>query len=192
MTNLGSPTDVQAALNSINGQIGHSAKQVDTLTFNPQYPNYVIYKNGGSANQGTLVEDYDLTNKKQFYGWTSHQGTLQNVDVKFRFPMPTDFASFSGGNAFTISYLTGLNAATHNKLDFKLTDVTTSTACASSSGNFSATANTWTTATFNAAALNATCTYTPGDVIEADVTFYADNTASANAEAGQANLTYTN
>ncbi len=197
LTNI-TGSDVQAALASIDSQIGSNAKKVDTLTFNPQYPNYVISRSGAN-NQGTLIDDFDSTNKVQYYGWTSNQATLQNMDVRFRFPLPTDFKSLStaNGDSFTFNFRTGLNASTHNKLDFTVRDVTkANTTCGSSLTNFSGTANTWTSVAISAATLNAGCSggnaLAAGDVIAGDVTFYADNTANAAAQVGQTNLTYTN
>jgi hypothetical protein len=184
-------TTVQAALASIDSKIGHNASKIDSLLWNPQYPNYVIAKSG-TNNSGTLVEDYDATNKAQFYGWTTNQATLQNIDVKFRFVIPTDFASI--GN-FTLQYLTGTVTTTNNKVDVKVTDVTKSnTLCGSSLTN--ASAATWATATITAATLNAGCTgataIAAGDVMEVDTTLYDIAGATTYAEVGQAAQAYTN
>lgn len=190
LTNI-SGSDVQAALASIDGKIGASAPNVDTLTFNPQYPNYVISRSG-SNNNGTLVQDFDSTNKKQYYRWTSNKGTLQNVDVKFRFPLPTDF---TGTGNFTLAYRTGTVTTTDNKIDVTVTDVTkTNTVCGS--GLTNASANAWATATITAATLNAGCTagnaMAAGDLMEVDVTFYDLSGGTTWADAGQAALAYNN
>lgn len=187
-------SDVQAALASIDSKIGSSGANVDTLTFNPQYPNYVISRSGGT-NQGTLIADFDSTNKKQYFDWTTNQTSLQNIDVKFRFPLPTDFVSTGD---FTLAYRTGTATTTNNKVAVAVTDVTKANAlCGSSLTN--ASANVWATATVAAATLDAGCTggnaLAAGDLLEVDVKFYdvSDVTAPGTfADASQAALAYNN
>lgn len=195
LTNI-TGSDVQAALASIDSKIGSSAPNVDTLTFNPQYPDYIISRDG-SNNNGTLVQDYDNSsgNNKQYYGWSSESASLSDIDLKFRFPLPSDFVST--GN-FTLSYITGTATAANNKVDVTVsnaTDLTTGapTVCGTSTAN---TSTTWATATITAGTLNTGCTggtaLNAGDIIEVDVKLYDITGGTTFARASTAALAYSN
>jgi len=187
-------SDVQAALASIDGQIGHNGPNVENLTFNPQFPNFVISKSG-SNNNGTLTEDFDSTNNRQLYDWTTNQVTQQGIDVKTRFPLPTDFVST--GN-FTFDFRTGTITTTNNKVTVTFKDITKSnTVCATSANN--ASANAWTTITVTAATLNAGCaagnTMAAGDIIEVDTNLFDISNVTAPgtfADVGTLTLGYNN
>ncbi len=180
-------TNVESALQELGSTTGANAPNVEDLTFAPQYPDYVISRDG-SANNGTLVQDYDATNSQQYFGWTTNRISQQDIDVKFRFPLPADFASTGD---FTFGYRTGTTTATDNKVDVTVTDVTTATTCGSSAGL--ATANVWSTATITAATLNAGCaTLTAGDTMEVDVKLYDRTGGTTFADAGTAKLVYNN
>jgi len=147
-----------------------------------------------------LSSDYDSTNNvlQQFYDWTSLKPTLQNMDIKFRFVLPPDFATV--GN-FILNFRTGLAAALNNKVDLTVSNATNLTAnqptvCGTSAANFSAVANTFQLATITAATLNTGCTgataLAAGKLIEVDLKLYANNTANAKADVSYVNLAYNN
>jgi len=187
--------DVQAALIALDAKVGSGAPNVDTLVFNPEYPDAVIFRDG-SNNQGTLSSDYDNTNNYHYYNWTTNQPTLQDIDLRFRFPLPTDFVST--GN-FTGLYRTGTVNTSNNKVDFSVTNATdltggAPTTCASSTAN--ASANAWATATLTAAAINTGCTgstaLNAGDIVQIIVKLYDVAGASTFAQAGTLGLAYNN
>lgn len=189
-------TNVESALQELGAVSGANAPNNDVLTFNPIYPNFVIFRDG-SANTGTLVQDYDSSsgNNKQYYGWTTNNGALQDIDIKFRFPLPADFVST--GN-FTLSYITGTATAANNKVDVTVsnaTDLTAGapTACGSSTG---LTSTTWASTTITAATLNTGCTgataLNANDIIEIDVKLYDISGGTTFARASSAALAYTN
>ncbi len=189
-------TDVESALQELGAVSGANAPNNDVLTFDPQYPDYVLFRDG-TNNSGTLVQDYDNTSSinRQYYGWTTNNPSLSDIDVKFRFPLPADFAST--GN-FTLAYITGTAAAANNKVDVTVsnsTDLTAGapTACGSSTG---LTSTTWATTTITAATLNAGCTggtaLNAGDIVEVDVKLYDINGATTFARASTAALAYNN
>jgi len=202
LTNI-TGSDVQAALSSIDSQIGASSANNDVLTFSPQYPNYIIFRDG-TNNSGTLVQDYDTTGgdygsatdpRQQYYGWTTNNAALQDIDIKARFPLPADFVST--GN-FTLRYLTKTGTAGNNKVDVTVsnaTDLTGSapTLCGTNAGN---TSTTWGTATITAATINGNCTgvtaLAAGKIVEIDVKLYAITTGTTFARAGTASLAYNN
>ena len=191
-------TDVQSALASIDSKIGAASANVEDLTFNPEYPNFTIFRDG-TDNSGTMVSDYDPANASQFFDWTSNQVTLQDNEVKFRFPLPADFTSVGD---FTLGYRTGTTNAPDNHVDVTVSNSTNltagaPTACGSSTNNTSS--NSWLTATITSATLNAGCTgatsLDAGDMIEVDVKLFdVSNVTAAGtyADAGQVKLLYNN
>jgi|GEM_PF-2008062 len=163
--------DVQAALVALDAKVGAGAPNGEQLKFSAEYPDAVIYKDATTpnGNAGTLVSDYDNTNNEHFYQWTTNKATLQNIDLRFRFPLPADFAST--GN-FTGRFRTGTATAADNKVDFTVTNSTdltvgVPTTCGSSAANSSAT---WATATILAATINTNCTgvtaLNAGDIVQ--------------------------
>jgi len=196
-------TDVEAALQELGAVSGANSANNDVLTFSPQYPDYVIFRDG-TNNNGTLTQDYDTTGadyasatdpRQQYYGWTTNNASLEDMDVKFRFPLPADFATV--GN-FTLRYLTGTATAANNKVDATVsnaTDLTASapTACGTSTAN---TSTTWGTITITAATINAGCTggtaLNANDLVEVDVKLYDITGATTFARAGTASLAYSN
>ncbi len=179
--------DVQAALEALDAEVGAGAPNVEILNFYPEYPDTVIYRDG-SSNLGTLVADYDNTNSQHYYRWTSNQITLQDIELRFRFPMPADFASVGD---FTGAYRTGTTTTTNNTVDFTVTDVTDAATCGTSTSNSSA--NAWATATITAATLNSGCAgLGAGDLMQVIVKLYDLTGASTFADAGVVNLVYNN
>ncbi len=195
LTNI-SGSDVQAALASIDSKIGTSGANVDTLTYNPQYPSYIVSRDG-SNNNGTLDMDYDNSTgiNKQYYEWTTSNASLSDIDVKSSFVLPADFVST--GN-FTLAYQTGTATAANNKVDVTISNVTDLTAgapttCGASTANAS---TTWATATISAATLNTGCTgataLNAGDTVQIDVKFYDISGSTTFARASTASLAYNN
>lgn len=170
LTNIFSPggassNNLQQALNNINGLIGSGADNVEDLTFFPEYPDTVIYRDG-TSNNGTLTSDYDT---EHYYRWTTAQtGALHDIDLKFRYPLPTDFAST--GN-FTFKFRTQNAVNTESKVDVVVYNVTDAATCGSSLTNNN---TAWTTATITAATLNAGCAgLSAGDILEIQVKLYS-------------------
>lgn len=202
LTNI-TGSDVQAALASIDGQLGASSANNEDLTFHPQYPDAVIFRDG-SSNNGTLVQDYDTTGadygsvtdpRQQYYGWTSNKATLQDIDVKTRFPLPPDFVTI--GN-LTLRYLTGTATAANNKVDVSISNATDLTAaaptlCGTAPANTSVT---WGTATISSGTITTGCTggtaLGVGDIVEVDTKLYDITGGTTFARAGTLNLAYSN
>lgn len=183
-----SSNNLQQALTNIDSLVGSGAPNVEDLTFEPEYPDTVIYRDG-SNNRGTLVSDYDSGNSQNYYQWSTSQGSLNDIDLRFRYTLPTDFKST--GN-FTLSFITQNAVNTDNKVDVSVRDVTDATTCGSSTAN----ANTsWTTATISAATLNAGCAgLSAGDAIEVTVKLYSLKSGGTEhwARVGKVNHLYNN
>jgi len=182
--------NVQDVLDDLDAKIGSNAPNVDELTFYPEYPDVVVYKDG-SSNQGTLVSDYDSGNSRQYYGWTSTKTALNDIDLRFRYELPADFAA-TGDLTLQIKTLT-TNAA-DNAVDLTINNETDTATCATSTGNKSSVANTWATVTVSAASINTGCTggtaLNSGDIIEVIIKNYAKSTGES--DVGKIQLDYTN
>jgi hypothetical protein len=164
---------------------------VDEMNWEPEYPDTVIAKSG-SNNNGTLVSDYDSSAKHQYYGWTTSRGTLQNIDLRFRYKLPADFTS-TGDLTLRLKTLT--TSATDNLIALTLTNATDSQVCSTTiDKNRSGTANTWDLATMTAANINTGCTggtaLAAGKIVEFDINLQAKNTGET--DVGTVNLAYTN
>jgi len=180
--------DVQAALAAIDSKIGAGAANVEDLTFEPEYPDTVIYKDG-TNNMGTLTSDWDSVTPEHFYQWTTTQASLQDIDLRFRYSLPPDFAST--GN-FTFRYRTQDAVNTNDKVDVTVYDVTDAATCGSSLTNNGVA---WATATITAATLNTGCAgLSVGDIMEIRVHLSALKSAGTEhwAQIGKINHLYNN
>jgi hypothetical protein len=187
LTNVTPATnDVQAALVALDAKVGAGSPNVENLTFYPEYPDAVIYPDG-SANNGTLTSNYDSANKQHYYQWTTNNPALQDMDVRFRFPLPADFATVG---SFTGGFRTGSANAAQNKIDYSVADSTTGFTCGSSTANVN---TVWTDTTIVAGTLNTGCaTLTAGDIMEITAKLYDINGAGSWAQAGRVILGYSN
>ncbi|MCK5603939.1 hypothetical protein KAR91_18775, partial [Candidatus Pacearchaeota archaeon] len=188
-------TTVEGALQELGSTTGSNAANVDTLVYYPEYPDAVIFQDG-TNNRGTLEALYDDTNDEHYYNWASNQGTTQDIDIRFRFPLPADFVATGD---LTFNYRTGTITEADNDVEiyvYNATDETTGnpTLCASDVTNTSA--NTWTTGIIAAATINTGCTggtvLNAGDIVEIAIKLY-DNTGTADfSDVGYLKLDYTN
>lgn len=188
-------TTVQGVLNDLDALIGSNAPNVEILTFYPEYPDTVVFPDG-ATNAGTLSSLYDNTNDEHYYHWTSNNGTTQDMDLKFRFPLPADFVATGD---FTFRFRTGSAVEADNDVEITVYNATNETAgdptaCGSDLSNVSAAA--WATGTITAATLNAGCTgataLNAGDIIEVDVKVMDNSGAPDFADVGYVSLAYTN
>lgn len=189
-----SANNVQAALVALDSKIGSNASNNDDLTFFAEYPNAVISKDG-SDNRGTLISDYDATDLEHYYDWTSNQATLQDINLKFRFALPTDFVST--GN-FTFRYRTQNTTSSNNNVQVNVanaTNLTTGAPTVCGSSNTNTSNNAWATGTITSGTLTTGCTggtaLDAGDIIEVNIKLLAV-TGSNFAEVGKLNLAYNN
>ncbi|KUK77511.1 MAG: putative T4-like proximal tail fiber, partial [candidate division WS6 bacterium 34_10] len=116
-----------------------------SITLSAEYAGAVMSADG-TNNTGFMTSDAEGTtyDSMNYYEWYSSETTLQDYDVRVRFTLPSDFASW-GTNAFTFNYATEANSSTNNKVDFYVYEEGTGTVDGSSVGKYSATAGVWTT-----------------------------------------------
>lgn len=187
-------TTVEAALQELGAVSGANADNVEQLDFYPTYPDAVVFRDG-STNAGTLVADYDDTNDEHYYQWTSNNGTTQDIDVRFRFTLPADFADV---NDFTFRFNTGTVTEADNDVEVSVYNATDETAgnptlCGADTSNVSVA---WATGTITEATLETGCTagtvLSAGDVVEVAVKLMDNSGAADFARAGRLVLGYDN
>lgn len=186
-------TDVEGALQELGAAAGENN---EVLTFHPEFPDTVIFRDG-TSNNGTLVQDYDDPNDESYYKWTTNNGSLQDIELRFRFPLPEDFTDT---NDFTYRFRTDSAVPGDNNLEYRVFNATDETAgaptlCGSDITNTGAAA-TWTTGTITEATLETGCTgataLNPSDLIEVAVKFFDNSGAADAAYAGWLSLAYDN
>jgi hypothetical protein len=98
----------------------------------------------GSNNTGTMTSGYDGTNKRNYYNWTTNQGSNQDYDIVVQIPLPSDYSSAGGAyptvniDRYTSDITNGTITAT--LLDTAGAAVTNWNTCAQTPGS----ASTWT------------------------------------------------
>lgn len=121
------------------------ATRVKELVFTAEYQNYSLEPDG-SANRGkmeTAFVDDGGSAKRNYYEWTTQQGTLNDMDIALSFRLPNDFDSFTG-SPLEVTYQTSDGVTTTNRVDVELYD-TTGTAVSLTGGSALASGS-WTTA----------------------------------------------
>lgn len=181
-------TNVQDVLDDLDALVGSNAANNDSIFFYPEYPGVTIFPDG-IANEGTLSVERESA--RHFYQWTSNKASTQDMDVRVRIVLPTDFVS-TGDLSF--EYLTGTNTAADNAVDVAVINVTDSlTTCATSVNN---TSTTWLVGTITAASIESGCTggsaLNAGDVIEVVFTLYDNSGAPDFSRIGFLRLDYAN
>ncbi len=179
-------TTVEGALQELYGDIG---KNFEDLTFYPEYPDAVVHADG-SNNRGLLEGLYDTGEESGYYNWTSRRATTQDIDIRFAFPLPTDF---NATGDFTFRYRTGSVTEADNDVEVRLYNVTNTQECGNDLTN--GTAGTWATATISAATINAGCTggtaLNAGDIVEVQIKLLDNVGAPDYADVGKLIWNYT-
>lgn len=187
-------TDVEAVLAEIAGQIGSGAANVDTMTFEAEYPNAVVYEDG-TTNKGKLEALLDSTNRRQYYHWTTKKNSDQDIDLRFRYELPADYV-FNTANDLTLAFRTATTLTTDNSVQVIIRNDTDNATCHADAAAASSVANTWGTITITGTELGAGCTggseLAAGDVIEVQFKFLSDNTNTGFADVGTLAFAYTN
>lgn len=159
------------------------AKQI---RLSPEYDGAAL-KGDGSANNGIMsLTNEDLgppLQKFNYYLWTTNKAAAQDLDIKVRYQLPTDFVAFSG-TPLALTYQTADATPANNSVDIAITDSTGATiALTGATGLASAT---WTTANMTFAGAP---TFTPGTWIE--ITIKATSISGKYVKMGDLLLDYT-
>jgi hypothetical protein len=125
-----------------------------TVTLSAEYPGAVLAADG-SSNTGFMTSDAEgsASDSMNYYEWNSSETSLQDYDVRLRFTIPSDFASW-GTNAFTLNLATETATdSTINKVDLYVYEESSGTVDDSSVDQVSSSAGVWTTTNIQGADL---------------------------------------
>lgn len=137
-------------------------------TFYAEWASFALYADG-SDNIGTVRSQYDNTDDRSYYYFTSRRATTQDYDLVLQWQVPEDFTGFDTGTnhlEFDIETV-GAGAA----VDLRDVQVNGADQAISDTGN---TAATWTTQQVDLS----TATIAAGDTLTLRFTLYGDNTPS--------------
>lgn len=87
-----------------------------TLDFSAEFEDAVV-RADGSNNIGVLAAAYDATNFRNYYNWTSNNGSLQDIDVVLDIRLPSDFGGFATTNPIQLNMRTTSATASQNQID---------------------------------------------------------------------------
>gem|GEM_PF-6382751 len=138
------------------------ARHARKIQLNAEYAGSTLSKFYGTGTDtsttGTMTSDAEPAADllRTYYNWTSSEASLNYYTVAVRVTLPQDFDSWATSNAVQVDLDTNTTSAADNVLDIYLYngDDTPGTAVASSTGNKSGTADTWTTATIDDSAID--------------------------------------
>ncbi len=175
---------------------GPANVNVDTMTWEAEYPDVVVYGDSASglSHKGKLEALYDVTNSEQYYHWSTKKNEDEEIDLRFRYELPADFVD---AGDLTLDYRTLTAAAGDNSVQVIVNNDTDSTTCHTDAAAPSA-ANTWGTLTITAAEIETGCVpgaaggLDAGDVIEVIIRLIADDTNAGWADVGTMSFAYTN
>ena len=72
-----------------------TARRTKSILLTPEYAGAVLDAGSGSNNTGSMTSKFDLTNRRNYYRWTTTQATAQNYDVVIQVPIPSDFSAWA-------------------------------------------------------------------------------------------------
>jgi hypothetical protein len=144
----------------INGPTASgSARPINAIAISPEYPGASLTGDGGGDNTGTMTSDNTTsTLYRNYYDWTTTQGTAQDYDIWVKVQVPSDFVAWANNN--TLSIDTWTNDTTNGPINVTVYD-TDETADCTSQDFTPSTGSTWESVT-STACLD-TGTYTPGE-----------------------------
>ena len=79
-----------------------TARPTKRVTISPEFEGASI-TGDGTNNTGTMTSDnMTSTPYRNYYNWTTSQGTSQDYDIWIRVPLPADFDAMASGNAIVV------------------------------------------------------------------------------------------
>lgn len=185
-------TDVEAALQEIGAEIGSNAPNVDTMVFEPEYPNSALFGDG-TSNNGKMELLYDSANREQHYRWTTKKNAAHDYDIRFRYTLPDDFVD---AGDITLRFRTDTTVTGDNTIAVTVRNDTDNTTCHADAATAGAVAGTWETLTITGAEIDTGCTagalLAAGDIIEVQIKMLADDSNSGGSDVGTLSFAYTN
>ncbi len=160
-----------------------SARNSKKIALNAEYTGSVLDAGSGSNNSGTMTSSVDLTNRMNYYKWTTTQGSNQSYDVVVQVPIPNDFDGWDGSTPLSISTYT--SNTSNGTITLEARDSTGTVRCNFVSVTPGST-GTWNTN--SSACTLSSGTYTPGDYLTLRVRMQSPN--GGDVRIGNINLNY--
>ena len=153
-----------------------------SITLHPHFPG-AAYHADGSSNVGQLSVLHDLTNRRNYYEWTTSRSALQDYTIMMHVTIPDAFQEWNS-SPFTLYYRTISANTAENEIDVTLVD--TAGATVTTDVSTVDLANTsWTALNF---APTGSPTWTPGGTIQLHITPSA--LTSFGAHVGEMHFSY--
>lgn len=76
------------------------------IVLTAEYAGAVLDAGTGANNSGTMTSGNDLTNRENYYKWTTSVGTSQSYDIDVQVPIPSDFGSWASSTPITVDTYT--------------------------------------------------------------------------------------
>lgn len=103
---IGTATD-GVDISGANGiLLSGTARRTQSILLMPEYANAVLDAGSGSNNTGSMTSKLDLTNRRNYYKWTTASGTAQSYDVVVQVPIPSDFSAWANTTPISIDTYT--------------------------------------------------------------------------------------
>jgi hypothetical protein len=83
---------------TLNGNARHTR----AILLAAEYAGAVLDPGTGANNSGVITSGLDLTNRENYYKWTTGQATSQSYDVVVQVLVPSDFSAWSSSTPMTI------------------------------------------------------------------------------------------
>ena len=83
-----------------------TARRTNSIQLIPEYAGAVLDAGSGSNNTGSMTSKLDLTNRRNYYKWTTTQATAQSYDVVVQVPIPSDFSAWANTTPITVDTYT--------------------------------------------------------------------------------------
>lgn len=80
-----------------------TARRTKAITIPAEYAGAVLDAGTMSANSGAMTAGFDLTNRMNYYNWTTAEGSSQTYDVVVQVPIPSDFSDWANTNPISIA-----------------------------------------------------------------------------------------
>ncbi len=134
-----------------------TARNAETIRYAAEYQGSVLDAGTMSNNTGTMTSGYDITNRMNYYKWTTTQATNQSYDIVVQVPIPKDFDTWASNPLSITGYTSN---TTNGTITLEARDSTDSVICNFVSVTPGST-STWTAN--NTACTLSSGTYTAGD-----------------------------
>ena len=160
-----------------------TARNTKKISLNAEYTGSVLDAGTGSNNTGTMTSSLDLTNRMNYYKWTTSQGSNQSYDVVVQIPLPSDFDGWANSNPLEITTYT--SNTTNGTIALEARDSGGTVRCNFVSVTPGST-GTWTTN--NSACTLSAGTYTAGDYMTLRIRMQSPT--SGDVRIGNINVSY--